>query len=222
MTGAAIDWQGVIDACWPAARVVEHGPWRVRVTAGAGGRVSAISGDAADPAAIAWAEAAAGAEGQRPSFVIWPGQDALDAALAARGYVVADAVTLWTTDVAGAERPPHVTAFPAWPPLAIMCDLWAEGGIGPARQAVMARAAVGTGILARMDDRPAGVAFVAAHRDAALLSAAWVVPALRRRGVMGSMLRAAAFWAAGRGAGTLALVAAADNHAAAPDRKSVV
>ena len=185
--------------------------------------MSSISGpDTDDADAIALAEGAARDHGQRPSFVVWPRQAALDAVLAARGYGIEDAVGLWTLPTADAARPPVATAFPVWPPLAIMRDLWDEGGIGPARRAVMARAVRPTGLLARLEDRPAGVAFVAAHggsgdgtcEGAAMLSAAYVPPAHRRKGAMGMMLRAAAFWAREAGCGTLGLVATRHNHAA--------
>lgn len=209
------EWQAIIDACWPAERVVTVGPWTLRVTPGAGGRVNAISGDAPD--AVGAAEAAARAEGQVPSFVVFPGQDALDATLAARGYGVADAVRLWTGEAAAlaGDPLPHGTAFSLWPPLAIMRDIWEEGGhVGPARQAVMARAARPRGILARIDDRAAGCAFVAAHGDTAMLSAVEVLPGFRRKGAAGLILRAAAHWAVSAGCARIALVAAADNDAA--------
>ena len=208
-------WQAVIDACWPAERLVRAGPWTLRVSPGAGGRVNAISGDAPD--AIEEAEAAARVEGQVPSFVIFPGQEALDAALAARGYAVADAVRLWTGDADALAGTPlrYATAFDLWPPLAIMRDIWAEGGhVGPARLAVMARAARPRGILARIEDRAAGCAFVAAHGDMAMLSAVEVLPRFRRRGAAGLLLRAAAHWARAEGCARLALVAAQDNAAA--------
>ena len=208
-------WQAVIDACWPAERTLRAGPWTLRVTPGGGGRVNAISGD--DVEAIDAAEAPARALGLAPSFVVHPGQDALDAALAARGYAMADAVRLWTAEAAALAGPvlPHGTAFPLWPPLAIMAAIWAEGGhVTPARQAIMARAARPQGILARIDDRAAGCAFVAAHGDTAMVSAVEVLPRFRRRGAAGLMLRAAAHWAAAEGCARLALVAARENHPA--------
>lgn len=208
-------WQAIIDACWPAERYLVAGPWTLRVSPGAGGRVNAISGDASD--AIALAEAAARGQGQVPSFVVFPGQDALDAALAARGYRVADRVRLWTGEAAAlaGDPLPYATAFDLWPPLAIMRDIWAEGGhVGPARQAVMARAARPRAILARIDDRAAGCAFAAAHGDTAMLSAVEVLARFRRRGAAGLMLRAAAHWAASAGCARLALVAGYDNDAA--------
>ena len=55
-----------------------------------------------------------------------------------------------------------MAAFAHWPPLAIACDLWAEGGIGPARLAVMDRVeGAKSVILGRANDRASGVAFVA-------------------------------------------------------------
>lgn len=206
------DWQAIIDACWPAERIVTQGPWTLRITPGAGGRVNAMSGDAPDD--LDGAETLARGHGLRPSFILHPGQDRLDAALADRGYTVEDAVTIYTTPVAplAATPMPHATAFTIWPPLQIMRDIWIEGGhVGPARQAVMERAEVPGGVLARIDDRAAGVGFVAAHGETAMLSAVDVLTRHRRKGVAGLVLRAAAHWAADRGCTTLALVAAKAN-----------
>ncbi|WGH77250.1 GNAT family N-acetyltransferase [Jannaschia ovalis] len=211
------DWQAVIDACWPPARTERAGPWTLRISPGAGGRVNAISGDRDAalhaPATLDRAEAAARANGQRPSFVVWPDQPELDAALAARGYRVEDAVHLYEIAVADVAQGvmPYATAFTIWPPLQIMRDIWAEGGIGPARQAVMARAARPAGILARVDDRAAGVGFVAAHGPVALLSAVEVLARHRRKGVARNILRAAAHWARDQGCTRLALVTTRDN-----------
>ena len=205
-------WQTIIDACWPPERMVTNGPWTHRITPGAGGRVNAISGDAPDQ--IDMAEAAARANGQRPSFIIFPEQDALDAALAARGYTIEDAVNLWVIDVAPLtpEPMPYATAFSIWPPLQIMRDIWLEGGhVGAARQAVMDRAARPGAVLGRVDDRAAGVAFVAAHGDTAMISAVEVLARHRRKGVAGNILKAAAHWAKDQGCTRIALVAARDN-----------
>jgi GNAT superfamily N-acetyltransferase len=210
------DWQAVVDGTWPAERIARHGAWTIRTTPGAGGRVNAVSRPDAGLDGLESVEARLRAEGRAPSFVIWPAQGALDAALEARGYAVEDAVHVWSTapaPLAGPPLPP-ATAFPVWPPLAAMRDLWAEGGIGAARQAVMARAAArgaGTGLLARVQDRAAGVAFVSAHEGSAMLHALEVVPARRRRGVGRLLMRAAAAWAAAEGCTRLALVVTRGN-----------
>ncbi|SDY34129.1 Acetyltransferase (GNAT) family protein [Jannaschia faecimaris] len=205
-------WQTIIDACWPAERIVTQGPWTLRITPGAGGRVNAMSGNAVDH--IDAAEALARDNGLCPSFIIHPEQAALDRALARRGYGIEDAVTIWTIDIASLTTTPmpYATAFSIWPPLQIMRDIWAEGGhVGPERQAVMARAAKPGGILGRVDDRAAGVGFVAADGDMAMLSAVEVLTRHRRKGVAGNILRAAAHWARDHGCTRLSLVAASDN-----------
>ncbi|MEM7490605.1 MAG: GNAT family N-acetyltransferase [Pseudomonadota bacterium] len=208
------DWQAVVDACWPAERIWTDGPWTHRATPGAGGRVNAISGDAPDQ--VDRAEAEARRTGRRPSFVVWPGQDALDAELAARGYGIEDAVHLYAVDVAPLTPAPlpYATAFAIWPPLQIMRDIWEAGGIGAARQAVMARAARPAALLARADDRAAGVGFVAAHGNVALLSAVEVLKDHRRKGASRNILRAAAHWAKAEGCDRIALVTTRDNLAA--------
>ena len=205
------DWQAVIDAAWPAERVSRAGGWTIRAAPGAGGRVNAITGDGD----IAEAEAAARAEGQAPRFALWD-EGPLDAALAARGYALRDAVWLYAAPAAAlaADPLPHATAFAHWPPLAFARDVWAAGGIGPARQAVMARAARSTGaaaILARRDDRGAGAGFVARAGDVALVSAIHVLPRFRRAGAGGLILRAAAHWALGQGCDRVALVVTRGN-----------
>ncbi|MBC7478416.1 MAG: GNAT family N-acetyltransferase, partial [Pseudorhodobacter sp.] len=99
--------------------------------------------------------------------------------------------------------------------LQIAADLWAEGGIGPARIAVMHRAAgPKTALLARRHDRAAGVAYVAVHDRIAMLHALEVTPTQRRQGSAQNLLAAAAHWSAQQGAATLALVVTAANQPA--------
>ncbi len=208
MTG----WAEAMEATWPPAAVRDLGPWRLRDGAGGGKRVSAataqrpwVAGD------LAQAEAAMA----QPLFQIRPQDTALDAALAARGYRLIDPVVVYEAPVAGFEAPPRMTTFPHWPPLEIAVDLWAEGGIGAARLAVMQRAkGPKVAILARGADRAAGVAFVALHGSVAMLHALEVTPALRRQGSAQHILRAAAVWAQGMGAETLSLVVTEANAAA--------
>lgn len=207
--GGALDLAAVMEATWPPARSFRHGPWQLRDGQGGGQRVSAASAAAEwDAADLPEAEAGMAALGQKPLFVIHAGDDALDAALAARGYRINDPVVAYAAPVAQLAGPVSgMAAFCHWPPLAITCDVWAEGGIGPARVAVMQRVqGPKTAILARTQDRPVGAAFVACHGDIAMLHALEVLPASRRQGSAHNMLRAAAAWAQDQGATTMSLV----------------
>lgn len=200
-----------LQATWPAAEVRRLGPWTVRRGEGGGNRTEAASldGPLAD---IEAAEAAMRAWNQRPLFILRPGDDALDAALAARGYDVPDRNRVYAAPAAALAAPGGLYAIPSAQPLAAMAEIWAEGGIGSAKLAVMARTpAPRTHLLGRLDDRPAGCAFVAAHAGVAMLSALHVAPQARRRGLAGHLVRAAAAWAAQAGAGTLALAVKGDN-----------
>lgn len=154
--------------------------------------------------------------GPQPLVLVRPGDAALDAALDARGWRVVDPVVAYAAPVATLTADlPHLAAFPHWPPLAIAASIWAEGGIGPARLAVMERVpGAKAAILARREDRPAGVAFAACHGTEAMLHAVEVRPDLRRQGVGETLLRAAANWAADQGADRLSLVVTERNAAA--------
>ncbi len=196
----------VLDATWPALQVEDQGGWRLRDGGGGGKRVSATSalGPGGD---IALAEAAQRARGQAPLFRLTQDDPALDAALAGQGYRMLDPTLLYAAPVAElAQKPPPVRLFDIWPPLAIMRDLWAEGGIGPARLAVMARApAPRTGFVARIDDRVSGVGFVAIHDAVAMIHAIEIAPRARRKRVATTLMRGAAHWAEAQGADWFAL-----------------
>ena len=202
----------LMEATWPPARTWAEGGLTFRDGAGGGKRVSAATCDGpvteADLAAL---EAMA-----EPLALIRDGDQALDTALAARGWRVVDPVLAYAAPVAAlvADLPP-LAAFPHWPPLAIAASIWEEGGIGPARLAVMDRVAgPHTAILARHGDRPAGVAFVACDGAEAMLHAVEVRSSLRRLGVGRTLLQAAATWAAAQGAQRLSLAVTAQNTAA--------
>ncbi len=218
MTLDAAALHAAVAATWPAAAVTRAGPWIIREGRGGGSRVSAAT--AAGPvgaADVPQAEAAMRALGQRPLFMLREGEDALDAALAAAGYAVLDPVVGYAAPIAtiATRRPPPITTFEVWPPLAVQIEIWDEAGTGPARLAVMNRApAPKTTLLGRVDDRPAGTAFVACHGGIAMLHALEVAPALRRRGLASHMLRAAGFWARAQGAEWLALVVTRANAGA--------
>ncbi|MDB5666459.1 MAG: family N-acetyltransferase [Cypionkella sp.] len=220
MTSAVIDaerLQQVMEATWRTAAASTVGPWTIREGKGGGKRVSAATADGDwQDTDIPVAETAMAALGQSALFVIRAGDDRLDQALMARGYRIVDPVVAYAAPIATLALPPEpMTTFPHWPPMAIAADLWAEGGVGAARLAIMDRV-VGpkTAILSRAQDRAAGIAFVAVHENIAMLHALEVTTLQRRQGSAHNILRAAAIWAQANGADTLLVVVTVANDAA--------
>lgn len=196
-----------IDATWPAAEYRSLGPWLLRRGAGGGQRVSAAStaDQAADPAPAAEVMAA---WGQRPLFRVEPGQGTLDRRLEALGYRRHDPVVLYAAPAAALDDGRDQTArvIRVRTPLAIVDELWARGGIGPGRRAVMERTrGPRMTLLCRAADRPAGVAFVALDGEVAMVHAIEVRATHRRLGAGEMLVRGAASFAAENGASWLAL-----------------
>lgn len=207
-----------VDATWPPAGMREAAGWCLRRGSGGGKRVSAASavrpGEVPD---IGAAVAGLAAWGQAPLFRIGPGEAALDAELGARGYGVIDPVAIYCAPSAaiddGADQTARVIRVAT--PLRIVEEIWAEGGIGPGRLAVMERpAGPRTVLLARVEDRPAGVAFVAVDREVAMIHAVEVATGFRRKGAGGALLRGAARFALEHGAPWLALAVTEANEPA--------
>ncbi len=208
----------VIDATWPTAQKRRAGPWTVRLDQRGGNRVSATTAHAPVTAAdFPQAEKVMKDAGQRPLFMLRNGEEALDRLLEDRGYVVRDISNLYAApvDLIATRRPPPVTAFEVWPPLAAQAEVWSAGGIGQGRLDVMGRAAQPkTTLLGRVDDTPAGTAFVAIAADCAMIHALEVATTHRRKGLAGHLTRAAAFWAADQGASYLTLITTKANTGA--------
>lgn len=208
----------VIEATWPAAAQTRIGPWIIREGRGGGQRVSATT--AAGPVTagdLPAAEAAMRDLGQPLMFMIRDGDDALDRLLEAAGYPVVDPVNIYAAPLNGliAERPPRVTTFSIWEPLAIMRDIWAEGGIGPGRIDVMARAkGPKTGLFGRSNNRPAATGFVAIHNRIAMVHALEVLEQHRRGGMGRHMMRQAALWAADHDATHMSVICTQANTGA--------
>lgn len=203
----------LMEATWPPARRWSLGPITLRDGAGGGKRVSAASVEGVFTEADLQAAIAAMPE---PLFLVRAGDDALDAALDARGWRIVDPVVAYAAPVAllTADLPP-LTAFPHWPPLEIARSIWAEGGIGPERIGVMDRVTgAKAAVLGRIADRPAGVAFVACHGPEAMVHALEVRPESRRQGLGRNLLIAAANWAAEQGVTRLSLAVTRQNAAA--------
>ncbi len=207
-----------IDGTWPAAAKQAIGPWTIRLDSSGSSRVSAATAEQPfNDADIVMAEIAMREAGQIPLFMIREGDDTLDDALAARGYVIKDPVSMYAApvDQIATERPPPVTSFEAWPPLAVQTEIWADGGINAGRIAVMDRARdPKTTLLGRINDRPAGTVYVGIAADCAMIHALEIATAHRRQGLAVHLTRAAAFWARDNGAEYLTLVTTVANDAA--------
>lgn len=209
-----------LDATWPARGSHTLGPWQIRDGAGGGRRVSSATtpqGDVTE-AEIDAAEAFHRSLGQVPLFRIQPGNEALDARLAARGYRLQDPTDLLAGRVAEFAPTRRLRAIPHWPPLALTRDIWQEAEIGPERQAVMARV---TGphiaIIGRDGDgadRAAGCAFAAVQGDIGMVHALVVMDAMRRRGSANNMMCFAAKWAQDHGATWMAVAVTQGNATA--------
>lgn len=208
----------VCEKTWPAKAESEVSGWTIRDGAGGGQRVSAAT--AVNPGEVPEIEAAEAAMEvleQTPLFMIREGEEALDQALAARGYQIKDPVTLWLANIdeIAQEDAPRMSAFTVWPPVGIMEELWAEGGIGPARLDVMHRGCdPKTSIFGRTNDKPAGVAYVGIHNNIAMLHALEITPTQRRNGSAGRILRKAATWAKHHGAKYFSVIVTQENQGA--------
>lgn len=199
----------VLEDTWRPAAFSKTGPCTIRDGQNGGQRVSAatVNGEFGD-ADVDLAESAMQDLGQNRLFMVRAGDDELDKALKALGYEVKDPVTLYAiaTKRLTVTPIPPVSSFTIWPPLGIMQDLWAEGGIDHNRIAVMERAqGAKTAILARESGRAAGTGFVGLSGNTAMLHAIEVVPDQRRKGVASNIMRSAAHWAQNNGAEYLSL-----------------
>lgn len=206
------------EATWPPAAKVRIGPWDIREGRGAGSRVSAATpAESATIADLPLAEQEMRDLGQTPLFMIRKGEGWLDEMLAAQGYAIKDPVSLRLAPVGRLAALPleRAKTFRVWPPLETQKEIWARGGIGPTRLAVMDRAdGPKTTILGRDGNSPAGTVFVAMQDNLAMLHAMEVAAAFRRRGLARKMIAAVGHWAADHGASHVALLVTKANAGA--------
>jgi GNAT superfamily N-acetyltransferase len=217
MSAIAQQLNNICDGTWPAAATKRQGPWTLRYGQGGGKRVSAATADGpVQKTDIYTAEVAMQCMGQAPLFMIRDGDEALDQLLEAQGYNVVDPAVIYSIPVNALTdfEIPLVTTFCVWEPLAIMAEIWARGGIGPARLDVMSRAVNKTGILSRWNEQPAGAAFAAISDGVCMVHAVEILEHQRRQGVGAWMMRQAAFWAAEQGVQELAVLCTTANAAA--------
>ena len=199
-----------LEATWPPVSSRRVGPFRLRDGAGGGKRVSAAVLDGP------FSEAALAEVADQKLFQLRSRQEDLDRALAARGFAVLDPTILYAAPIeAIAQKPRPVSLLSAWPPLAMQRQVWADGGVGPERIAVMERACdPKMAFIARFENRVAGAGFVAIHDAIAMLHALQVEIDFRRKGVARYMVRGMAHWAQEQGARTFALAVTQGNTAA--------
>lgn len=204
-----------MDATWAPAEMLEFGPWTLRQGKGGGKRVSAATTESlVTEDDITKAEAAMRDMGQDPIFMIQNDGDALDGMLASLGYRIVDPVLIY---VAPAEKiaevnPAPLDAIPCYGPLALMEELWRQGGIQKPRISVMARTSEPkTYLFGRYNNCPAGAAFVASDKEIAMLHALEISNAFRRFGIGRNILGRAALWALEQDAEYLSVVTTGEN-----------
>jgi len=212
------DYFAALHSTWPAAKLWHVQGFDLRDGAGAGKRATAASLSGPFSAeGVTAAEADMRARGMKALFMVRDGQDDLDGELEQRGYRTLDPTSIFAAPISALtdQRPPPVSSFVIWPPLAIVEDIWAECGTDRARQALMHRTPdPKAAILGRTDDAPAGAAFAAIHQNICMVHALDVIETLRRKGTATNMMRRAAIWAQDLGADEIA-VAVTDTNAGA-------
>lgn len=208
----------VVGATWPAFSNTRLGPWTLRDGRGGGKRTSAATAEGAVTLAdLPAAEAAMRAMGEVPRFMIRAGDAGLDALLEDAGYAIIDPVNMYVAALDALEMtpPPPTASFSIWEPLAIQHEIWAQGGIGPERIAVMMRAAgPKIALLGREAGRAAATGFAAIHGGTAMVHALEVLPDFRRRGVARNLMAEAAIWARMQGARHLSVICTRGNAGA--------
>jgi len=205
-----------LQATWPAAKTQVRGRVTLRQGLGGGSRVSAATiNGVLTPQDLQNAETAMQAAGQNPLFMIQPDDDANDHLLAQAGYLVKDPTVLYRAASGALPRLQTGAATQEWPPTAAQQARWAVGGIGPARLAVMARAACTKTCLALYCGvSTAATPFAALHERIVRTHPLDVAPAFRRQRFGAQLTAAAAAWGQKQGAATLALATTRANTGA--------
>lgn len=202
-----------LDATWPAAAFEMRNGWLLRKGAGGGKRVSAASLLREDAELIS-AESYMRSWNQVPLFQLTAHNQALDKALAAQGYVQVDPVTIYSAPVASLldNSPETARIVRLSSPIALTKEIWAEGGIGQERIEVMRRVKVPREwLMARIDDKPAAVGFVAVANAIAMVHAVETRHIMRRQGAARMIINGAARFASDKGARELALAVTCAN-----------
>jgi GNAT superfamily N-acetyltransferase len=193
------------DATWPSAATTAQNGWLIKDGAGGGKRVCAAI--QTDPNAdITLAENAMLAINQQRLFQIRTGEQDLDTALNARGYDLIDRVVFLMTPLSAFLKTHRDQNEDV--PNTVMKQIWADGGVGPERLNIMARAATPK-TYAHIDDR--AVAYAAIHNNICMAHAVEVSKKYRRQGLGKSIMHQVAGWAETQGAKYMAVITVMDN-----------
>lgn len=205
-----------LEATWKCAKEHKLGPWVIRQDNGGGKRVNAatVTGEFTDKD-IGDAEKAMTGLSQPLLFMIRQGDELLDQSLADRGYGIVDPVLMYAAAIptVATYEPHRLAAIPCIEPLAIMAEIWAEGGFSAARLEVMKRTpGPKTHLFSRLeDDNHGGCMFAACDKELVMFHALHVVPRARRIGVARNLVVKSALWGAENGATTVTTITTGEN-----------
>ncbi|MEM7241127.1 MAG: GNAT family N-acetyltransferase [Pseudomonadota bacterium] len=189
-----------IDQTWPAASYYQEQGWVFREGRGGGKRVSAAS--ALDPeASVEFALGQFKRLKERPLFMLRKEDQGIDDKLDALGFAIVEPVDVMSSPLTMIDMDLDIYAHNT--PTQSAQEIWAEGGIGDPRLAVMARADCAKSYL-QIEDK--AVAFVAVWRKIAMVHALEVRKSARRQGLGKKLMQLAMGWAAKEGAAELAIL----------------
>jgi len=200
-----------VDATWSAKQFINHAGWIIRKGMGGGQRVSAATLEAPlMDVDITKAEHQMQALGQKALFMVRDSDVDLDNVLEQAGYEIVDPVVVLASpvnDLLTHQHIDHAVDLHDTPNLDAQ-TLWADGGIGPERLAIMDRV---SGPKTIIQTKNCGVAFAAVHKDIAMVHAVEVSKNHRRKGVANALMYKAALWAQDQNCNWLAVLTVAAN-----------
>jgi GNAT superfamily N-acetyltransferase len=207
-----MDLFDAIDATWAPFAIHNHQGWLIREGCGGGQRVSAATIlSKTNDANVSSAVAKMRALGQNSLFMVRGSDSQLDHELETSGYRIVDPVivlaapahNIFTTAPANIYPISQLTS-----PNEAAKDIWARGGIGPARLNIMARVNCPKSILVADN---MGVTFVAMHKGIAMIHAVEVAKAHRRKGVANALMYRAIQWAKEQGSQWVSVLTVREN-----------
>ncbi len=215
MEPTSTDLFQAMDDTWSAAEYRDLPPFVLRHSAGGGQRVNAATllGEF-EPYDITAAEKVMVAQKNTPLFRLSRADSRLDRVLMERGYKLVDPTVIFLAKITDLEivEPAPLAAISCRSPLALMEEIWKQGGISNGRVRVMHQTKDPKSyVLARHADQPAGCAFIACAENIAMLHALEIAPGKRKLGCAQSILHHCAIWARDHGAQYLSALTTREN-----------